>query len=171
MGIAESKALRNLLDVYEFTLPQAAHPGARARQREDECLVDPTGLRHGIARNEDLLALAGTVRRESKPKRAWAVALIAAVDTAIALELDFNTVVMDDNAINRAAEQLACLGAPDPHIGDLTFSRLLSAQLFDDNSLDLIGPDAGSRTWLAAAQLRLADVITVAVSPAHRIGR
>src|SRR5262249_29003014 len=75
----------NLLGIDEFTLPQRAHPGACARQREDECLVDPTGLRSRSASNEDLLALAGTVRRESKPKRVWAVALIAAVDSAACL--------------------------------------------------------------------------------------
>src|SRR5262249_51968515 len=127
---------------------------------------------HGVARNEDLLALAGTGRRERKPERLWAVALVA-VMINFALERDFNGVVVDDNAINRAPDQFACLCTPDPgsHIGDLTFSRLLSAQLFDDNSLDIIGPDAGSRTCLATPQLCLADVITVTVLPSHRISR
>src|SRR5262245_37452902 len=103
MGIAESNALRNLLGVDEFTPPQAAHPGARARQREDKGLVDPAGVSHAVARNEDLLALARTGWRESKPQRVWAVALVAAVDGGInfALERHFNVVVMNDDPINR----------------------------------------------------------------------
>src|SRR5262249_20716738 len=81
--------------------------------------------------------------------------------------------MVDDDAINRAPDRFARLCAPDAgsDVGDLSISGLLSAQLFDDNSLDLISTDAGSRTGLAAPQVGLADVIAVAVSPAHRIGR
>src|SRR5262249_35169067 len=126
---------------------------------------------HGVARNEDLLALAGTGRRERKPERLWAVALVA-VMINFALERDFNGVVVDDNAMNRAAGQFACLCVPDAgsDIGPLVLGPL-SAQLFGDNLLDIIGPDAGSRTCLATPQLCLADVITVTVLPSHRISR
>ena len=65
VGIAEPKALRNLGGIDDFTLPQRAHPGPGARERQDECLIDPAGLRSRSARNAYLLAFAGTGRRES----------------------------------------------------------------------------------------------------------
>ena len=92
---------------------------------------------------------------------------------SFALERDFNPVVMDDDPINRGQDQFACLSAPDAgrHVGGETILLLLSAQLFYDKSLHIIGSDAGPRAFALPPQLRLTDVIAVAVSPTHRIGR
>src|SRR5262249_7011606 len=176
MGVAEPKALRDLVRVDEFTLPQAAHPQPRAGEREDECLVDATWLRSAIAGNEDLLARAGTGRGQSKPDGLGILAVIIIIDGAIQffdLERYFDVVVMDDDPIDHAPDQFTYFCAPGTgrEVSDLTVSRLLSAQLLDDNSLDIIGTDAWSRTGLAAPQVRLTDVIAVAVPPAHRMGR
>jgi hypothetical protein len=48
---------------------------------------------------------------------------------------------------------------------------LLSAQLPDDKSLHIVSADAGPRAFALPPQLSLADIITVAVLPTHRIGR
>src|SRR5262249_26660339 len=176
MGVAEPKALRNLVRVDEFTLPQAAHPQPRAGEREDECLVDATWLRSAIAGNEDLLARAGTARGQSKPDGLGILAVIIIIDGAIQffdLEHDFEVVAMNDDPLNGAPNQFTDVCAPDAgrEVGGLTVSRLLSTHRLDDNSLHFIGTDAWSETGLAAPQVRLADVVAIAISKPHRIGR
>ena len=48
---------------------------------------------------------------------------------------------------------------------------LSSAQLLDDKSLHIISANARPRAFAFPSQLRLTDIIPVAVSPTHRIGR
>ena len=134
-------------------------------------MIDPTGPCPEIPRDEYLLALAQTGTRESKPQRLRAVALVVAIDTAInsALDGDCNRVVVDDNAINRPSDQFASLYAADTviHIGGPIVLGLLAAQRFDDNSLDIIGSDAGSRTRLTADLAFLANAFHGVPDPAR----
>src|SRR5262249_3715886 len=74
------------------------------------------------------------------------------------------------STVLRTSSRVSVLQTPVEKVGRLIVSRLLSTRYFDDDSLHLIGTDAWSRTGLAAPQVRLTDVIAVAVSPTHRIG-
>src|SRR5271169_2496398 len=80
---------------------------------------------------------------------------------------------MDDDPIDGAQDQLACFWTPDAgcQIVSQITSCLLSAQILDDKSLYIISSDAGPRVSALPSQLSLADIITVAISPTHRVGR
>jgi hypothetical protein len=81
------------------------------------------------------LRRARTGRRKSKPDGLWALVLGVAVDGStgtidcVTLEHDFNSVVVDDDSINRCSDQFADICTPSParRVGNLIVAAQLTA--------------------------------------------
>src|SRR6266566_3674735 len=107
----------------------------RARASPDEFVIDSTWPRPGIARFDYRLARARTGRRKSKPDGRWAFVLGVAVNEStgaidcVTLERDFNSVVADDDPINRGSDQFADICTPSParRVGNLIVAALSAA--------------------------------------------
>jgi hypothetical protein len=88
---------------------------------------------------------------------------------------DLKLIALNNDPLDGVAHQCARLDAPAARraISRELGSRQLPPQHLDHQPLDIVSIDAGARARIGSAvtQQRAADIVAIAVGPAHRIGR